>query len=156
MRRAGRWRRATNLAGGCEMATMSTLERTDNGDVVVGLGAWWCRLCVGARELTMVTWLWVLVRGGADSAWVPPVSHGGFWKNFLFYGRLSSSALPASSRCSHLDIWIFPSPLYLSVLVLVYPPPLPPSPPPPLLPPTHTLPKSSIVRLDGIVDDGID
>ena len=52
---------ATSLAGGCGMATMSTLETTDNGDVVVGLGAWW-----------------------ADSAWVPPVSYGGFWKNFLF------------------------------------------------------------------------
>ena len=37
------------------------------------------------RQLTMVTWLWVLVRGGADCAWVLLVSYGGFWKNFLFY-----------------------------------------------------------------------
>ena len=30
------------------------------------------------------TWLWVLVRGGAGCARVPPVSYGGFRKNFLF------------------------------------------------------------------------
>ena len=56
----------------------------------------------------MVTWLWVLVRGGADCAWLP-VRHGGFWKNFLFY-------VAVSSRCSHLEIWTSPSPSYLSVL----------------------------------------
>ena len=33
----------------------------------------------------MVTWLWVLVRGGADCAWEPLVSYGGFGKNFLFW-----------------------------------------------------------------------
>ena len=33
----------------------------------------------------MVTWLWVLVRGGADCAWELLVGYGGFWKNFLFY-----------------------------------------------------------------------
>ena len=30
------------------MATMSTMATTNDGDVVVGLGAWWCRLCFGA------------------------------------------------------------------------------------------------------------
>ena len=45
-RSAGRWRRASILAGGGEMSSMSTLATTD--DVVVGLGAWWCRLCLGA------------------------------------------------------------------------------------------------------------
>ena len=33
----------------------------------------------------MAMWLWVLVGGGADCAWVLLVSYGGFWKNFLFY-----------------------------------------------------------------------
>ena len=60
----------------------------------------------------MVTWLWVLGRGGADCAWEPPDSYGGFWKKFLVY-------VAASSRCSNLDIWPLPSPLFLSVLVLV-------------------------------------
>ena len=55
------------------------------------------------RQLAMVTWLWVLGRGGVDCAWEPLVSCGGFWKNFLFY-------VAASSRCSHLEIWILPSP----------------------------------------------
>ena len=32
----------------------------------------------------------------------PPVSHGGFWKNFLFY-------VASSSRCSHLELWTLPS-----------------------------------------------
>ena len=50
------------------------------------------------RQLTMVTWLWVLVSGGADCAWVLLVSYGGFWKYFLFY-------VAASSRCSHLANW---------------------------------------------------
>ena len=44
---------------------------------------------------------------GADCAW-PPVSHGGFWKNFLFHVPLS--------RCSHLEFWTLPLPSYLSVL----------------------------------------
>ena len=70
------------------MAAMSISETADDGDVVVGLGARWFRLCGE-----------------------PPVSHGDFWKNFLFY-------VAASSR-SHLEIWTLPSPLYLSVL-LVY------------------------------------
>ena len=61
-------------------------------------------LCRSSRQLTMVMWLWVLVRGGADCAWEPLVSYGGFWKNFLFN-------VAASSRCSHLEIWILPSPL---------------------------------------------
>ena len=40
---------AASLAGGYGlMATMLTLETTDDGDVVVGLGARWCRQCVGA------------------------------------------------------------------------------------------------------------
>ena len=30
-------------------------------------------------------WLWVLVCGGADCAWVLLVSYGCFWKNFLFF-----------------------------------------------------------------------
>ena len=30
------------------MASTSTLATTDCGDVVVGLGSWWCRLCFGA------------------------------------------------------------------------------------------------------------
>ena len=44
---------------------------------------------------------------GANCAW-PPVSHGGLWKNFLFYVPLS--------RCSHLEIWTLPLPPHLSVL----------------------------------------
>ena len=44
------------------MASTSTLATTDFGE-----------------------WLWVLVRGGADCAWVLLVSCGGFWKNFLFF-----------------------------------------------------------------------
>ena len=44
------------------MASTSTLATTDFGE-----------------------WLWVLVRGGADCAWVLLVSYGGFWKNFLFF-----------------------------------------------------------------------
>ena len=51
------------------------------------------------------TWLWVLVSGGADCAWEPPVSYGGFWKNFLF-------CVAASSRRSHVEIWT----LFLKVL----------------------------------------
>ena len=47
--------------------------------------------------------------GGADCAREPPVSLGGLWKNSLFY-------VAVSSRCSHLEIWTLPSPLYLSVL----------------------------------------
>ena len=47
-RSAGSWRRASILAGGGEMASTSTLATTDFGDVVVGLGAWWCRLSLGA------------------------------------------------------------------------------------------------------------
>ena len=42
------WRRAPILAGGGEMASTSTLATTDYGDVVVGLGSWWRRLCAGA------------------------------------------------------------------------------------------------------------
>ena len=39
----------SSLAGGCGLtATTSILVTTDDGDVVVGLGAWWRRLCVGA------------------------------------------------------------------------------------------------------------
>ena len=37
-RSAGRWTRASNLAGGGVKATVSTLATTDDGDVVVGLG----------------------------------------------------------------------------------------------------------------------
>ena len=84
-RSAGRWRRASILAGGGETASTSTLATTDDGDVVRGCGSW----CVVA-----------------DCAWEPLVSNGGFWKNFLFF-------VAASSRCSHLEIWILPSPLYL-------------------------------------------
>ena len=57
----GEKRRATNLAGGGEMATMSTLATTDGGDLVLGLGG-----------------------GGAARAREPPVSLGGSWKNSLF------------------------------------------------------------------------
>ena len=61
----------------------------------------------------MVTWLWVLVRGGADCAWVPPVSYGGFWKNVLFY----VACFVALFAIGYLDI--FPLPSNLSDLVLV-------------------------------------
>ena len=61
-RSAGSWRRAPILAGGGEMASTSTLVTTVFGE-----------------------WLWALVRGGADCAWVLLVSYGGFWKNFLFF-----------------------------------------------------------------------
>ena len=61
------------------------------------------------RQLTMVTWWWVLVRGGADCAWVLLVSYGGFWKNFLFY--VAAVALFAPGN---LDL---PSPLLSFVLV---------------------------------------
>ena len=88
-RSVGRWRRTSILAGRGETASTSTLATTDDGP-----------------------WLWVLVRGGADSAWVLLVSYGGFWKNFLFF-------VAASSRGSHLEIWMLPSTLYLSVFVLV-------------------------------------
>ena len=40
--------RVPNVAGGGEMANTSTLATTDYGDVVVGLGSWWRRLCLGA------------------------------------------------------------------------------------------------------------
>ena len=46
---------------------------------------WWWPVRRPWRQLTMATWLWVLVRGGADCACVLLVSYGGFWKNFLFY-----------------------------------------------------------------------
>ena len=62
VRSAGSWKRAPILACGGEMASTSTLATTDFGE-----------------------WLWVLVRGGADCAWVLLVSYGCFWKNFLFF-----------------------------------------------------------------------
>ena len=68
---------------------MSTLATTDDGDVVVGLGAWWCRLCLGAAGQ-----LWRLLEE-------------------------SPGLRAASSRCLHLEIWILLSPSFLSVLVLV-------------------------------------
>ena len=47
-RSAGSWKRAPILAGGGEMASTSTLATTDFGNVVVGPGSWWRRLCLGA------------------------------------------------------------------------------------------------------------
>ena len=57
----------------------------------------------------MVTWLWVLVRGGADCAWERPVSDVGIWKNFLFY----VACLVALFALGYLDT--SPSPSFLSV-----------------------------------------
>ena len=48
---------------------------------------------------------------GTDCAWGRLSVMEGF-------GRMSSSTLPSSSRCSHLEIWILPSPSYLSVLLV--------------------------------------
>ena len=53
---------------------------------------------------------WLGAAAGAGCARVLPVSLGGLWKNFLFF-------VAVSSRCSHLEIWTWPSPMYLSVLV---------------------------------------
>ena len=54
---------------------------------------------------------------GAGCARVPPVSHGGFWKNFLFYvaclaplfalGKLDTSPLP-SYLSAYSGLWVLP------------------------------------------------
>ena len=54
---------------------------------------------------------------GACCARVPPVSHGGFWKNFLFYvaclaalfalGKLDTSPLP-SYLSAYSGVWVLP------------------------------------------------
>ena len=49
----------------------------------------------------MVTWSWVLVRGGADCAWVLLISYGGFWKNFLFY-------VAAVALVVFVLVWVLP------------------------------------------------
>ena len=53
MRNAGRWRRASSLAGGGEMAIMSTLATTDDDDVTGS----WCvvvQTVLGSRWSVMV------------------------------------------------------------------------------------------------------
>ena len=87
--------------------------------------------------LTAARWLWGygcgslwLLRGKSGPAWrvfpgLPSYAVVGAaagadcaWGRLLVmeaFGRISSSTLPASSRCSHLEIWTSPSPSYLSV-----------------------------------------
>ena len=76
-RSAGSWRRAPNLAGGGEMASTSTLATTDYGDVVVGLGSWWRRLCLGgAGQLWRLLEEFLVLRGRrrAVRTWSPLLS----------------------------------------------------------------------------------
>ena len=87
------------------------LEQRHGGDALADGGGLQTSLVV---EMTMVTWLWVLVRGGADCAWERPVSDVGIWKNFLFY----VACLVALFALGNLDT--SPSPSFLSVLVLVF------------------------------------
>ena len=74
------------------MASTSTLATIDDVDVVRGCVSW----CVVVQT----------VLGSRLSV-------------MEAFGRISCSTWP-HRRCSHLDTWILPSPLYLSVLVLVY------------------------------------
>ena len=83
---------------------------------VSGCGSLWLLRGKSGPGWRVLSWS-TLLRSGWNSRWCrlclgPPVSHGGFGKNFLFH-------VASSSRCSHWDIWTLPSPSYLSVL-LVY------------------------------------
>ena len=95
------------------------------------LGAWWCRHGCGSSLVAewqewscLVRSLLVLhsyaVAGaavGAGCARVPPVSHGGFWKNFLFYvvclavlfalEKLNTSPSP-SYLSAFSGVWVLP------------------------------------------------
>ena len=75
---------------------------------------WWWR---DGKYTDFGEWLWVLVRGGADCAWVLLVSYGGFWKNCLFF--VAAVALFALENLSGLclcprfflpwsGVWVLP------------------------------------------------
>ena len=59
---------------------MSTLATTDDGDVVVGLGAWWCRLCPMVARMMSIQAVINLMRFPCGG-WKGPPCKGGRGKH---------------------------------------------------------------------------
>ena len=73
------------------------------------MAAWWLRgfRCGSSLVAERQEWFWLVQT-------VP----GSRLSVMEAFGRISSSSLPALSRCSHLENWTLPSPSFLSVLLV--------------------------------------